>query len=56
MKNEVVVIEGGLFQGIGRLRTKTVVSDCEACRLQIRYQRGVRTLPPIQILRQAYGR
>ena len=56
-KYEVAMEVGeGLFQEIGRLKAKIVVSDCEACRLQIHHQTGVRTLHPIQILRQAYGR
>jgi glycerol-3-phosphate dehydrogenase subunit C len=44
-----------LFEEIGRRKAQTVVSDCEACRLQIRHHTGVKTLHPIQILRQAYG-
>lgn len=56
-KYEVAMEVGeGLFQEIGRLKAKIVVSDCEACRLQIHHHTGVRTLHPIQILRQAYGR
>jgi glycerol-3-phosphate dehydrogenase subunit C len=45
-----------LFEEIGRLQAKTVISECEACRFQIHQHTGVKTLHPIQILRQAYGR
>jgi glycerol-3-phosphate dehydrogenase subunit C len=44
-----------LFQAIRESKTRTVISDCEACRLQIGYHTGVKTLHTVQVLRQAYG-
>jgi len=44
-----------IFQAIRKLNARRVISDCEACRMQISYQTGVKTYHPIQILRRAYG-
>jgi len=44
-----------IFQAIRKLNAERVISDCEACRMQITHQTGVKTLHTIQILRQAYG-
>ena len=44
-----------IFQFIRRGKPQGVISDCEACRLQIASHTGVKTYHPVQILRQAYG-
>ncbi|MBI5968577.1 MAG: anaerobic glycerol-3-phosphate dehydrogenase subunit C [Deltaproteobacteria bacterium] len=44
-----------IFQAIRKLDARRVISDCEACRMQIAHQTGVKTFHTIQILRQAYG-
>jgi len=44
-----------IFQAIRKLNARRVISDCEACRMQIAHQTGVKTYHPIQILRRAYG-
>ncbi len=44
-----------LFQVIRHGKVQKVISDCEACRMQIQSQTGVPTFHPAQILRQAYG-
>jgi glycerol-3-phosphate dehydrogenase subunit C len=43
-----------IFRFVRRGRPKGVISDCEACRLQIERHTGIKTYHPIQILRQAY--
>jgi glycerol-3-phosphate dehydrogenase subunit C len=42
-----------LAEAIDRLRPEIVLSDCEACRMQIRHLTGLKVLHPIQILRDA---
>jgi glycerol-3-phosphate dehydrogenase subunit C len=44
-----------IFQAIREQRVRKVISDCEACRMQIGQQTGVETFHPVQILMQAYG-
>ncbi len=44
-----------IFQAIRQSKTQVVVSECEACRMQIAQKTGVRTIHPIQIIQQAYG-
>lgn len=44
-----------LFRAIQASNARTVISDCEACRMQIEYHTGVKTLHTVQVLRQAYG-
>ncbi len=44
-----------IFRAVRERKAGTVISECEACRLQIGHHTGVRTLHPIQVLRQAYG-
>ncbi len=44
-----------LFQAVRKLKAQVVISDCEACRLQIGHHTGVKTIHPMQILRRAYG-
>ena len=44
-----------IFQAIRQRKARKVISDCEACRLQIGSQTGVSTFHTAQILRQAYG-
>jgi len=44
-----------IFRVIRQGKIKKVISDCEACRMQIQSQTGVPTFHPAQILRQAYG-
>jgi len=44
-----------IFQVIRQWNVQKVISDCEACRMQIGSQTGVQTFHPAQILRQAYG-
>jgi len=44
-----------LFQAVRDLKAAVVISECEACRLQIAQHTGVRTLHPVQVLRRAYG-
>ncbi len=44
-----------IFQALRKLKARMVISDCEACRMQIGRPTGVETFHPIQILRQAYG-
>ncbi len=43
-----------IFQAVQGKGSK-VISDCEACRMQIAHHTGAKTFHPIQILRQAYG-
>jgi len=43
-----------LFKSIQNLKAKMVISDCEACRMQISHHTGVKTFHPLQILRRAY--
>jgi glycerol-3-phosphate dehydrogenase subunit C len=42
-----------LKEAIDRLRPEIILSDCEACRMQIRHLTGLKVLHPIQILRDA---
>jgi len=42
-----------LAEAIDRLKPKVVLTDCEACRMQIRHLTGLKVLHPIQILRDA---
>jgi glycerol-3-phosphate dehydrogenase subunit C len=42
-----------LKEAIDRLRPQIILSDCEACRMQIRHLTGSKVLHPIQILRDA---
>ena len=44
-----------IFRAVRNLNAETVISDCEACRMQISHHTGVKTLHPLQILRRAYG-
>ena len=44
-----------VFRAVRKLKAQTVISDCEACRMQIGHHTGVKTLHPLQILRRAYG-
>ncbi len=44
-----------IFRAIRKTNARMVISDCEACRMQIGQQTGVKTFHPIQILRRAYG-
>ncbi len=44
-----------IFRFIRHGKPQGVISDCEACRLQIESHTGVKTYHPVQILRQAYG-
>jgi glycerol-3-phosphate dehydrogenase subunit C len=44
-----------LFRAIRASKARTVISDCEACRMQIGFHTGVKTLHTVQVLRQAYG-
>ncbi len=44
-----------IFQSVRKARASAVISDCEACRMQIGHHTGVNTFHPIQILRKAYG-
>ncbi len=44
-----------LFRAIRDFQARTVISDCEACRMQIGYHTGVKTLHTVQVLRRAYG-
>ncbi len=44
-----------IFRTVREKKATTVISDCEACRMQIGYHTGVKTLHPIQVLRRAYG-
>ncbi len=43
------------FRAIRESGVKKVVSDCEACRMQIAAHTGVEVFHPIQILNQSYG-
>jgi glycerol-3-phosphate dehydrogenase subunit C len=45
-----------LKEAIDRLRPQIILSDCEACRMQIRHLTGLKVLHPIQILRDALTR
>jgi glycerol-3-phosphate dehydrogenase subunit C len=45
-----------LKEAIDRLRPQIILSDCEACRMQIRHLTGLKVLHPIQILRDAMTR
>jgi len=42
-----------LKEAIDRIRPHIVLSDCEACRMQIRHLTGLQVLHPVQILRDA---
>jgi glycerol-3-phosphate dehydrogenase subunit C len=42
-----------LKEAIERQKPQIILSDCEACRMQIRHLTGLRVLHPIQILRDA---
>lgn len=44
-----------IFRAIRKRKAATVLSDCEACRMQIGHNTGVKTLHPLQVLRRAYG-
>ena len=44
-----------IFRVIRQWKVQKVISDCEACRMQMGSQTGVLTFHPAQILRQAYG-
>jgi glycerol-3-phosphate dehydrogenase subunit C len=44
-----------IFQAIRKWKARTVISDCEACRMQISHHTGVKAFHSIQIIRQAYG-
>jgi glycerol-3-phosphate dehydrogenase subunit C len=44
-----------LFRAIRKLKAQTVISDCEACRMQITHHTGVKTLHTLQALHRAYG-
>ncbi len=44
-----------IFRVIRQGKVQKVISDCEACRMQIQSQTGVPTFHPAQILREAYG-
>ncbi len=44
-----------IFEAVRRVKAKVVVSDCEACRMQIGQKTGVKTVHPVQVLLQAYG-
>jgi len=44
-----------IFRAIRKSKAQTVISDCEACRMQIGHHTGVKTLHPLQVLRRAYG-
>jgi len=52
-----VALEVGreLFQAVEKLKAGIIISDCEACRMQIAQQTGAKTWHPIQVLRRAYG-
>jgi glycerol-3-phosphate dehydrogenase subunit C len=56
-ENSVIAAEVGqeLFRAVRAADAHAVLSDCEACRMQITYHTGVKTRHPIQILHQAYG-
>jgi glycerol-3-phosphate dehydrogenase subunit C len=42
-----------LAEAIDRLKPDIILSDCEACRMQIRHLTGLKVLHPVQILRDA---
>jgi len=42
-----------LLEAIDRLKPEIILSDCEGCRMQIRYLTGLKVLHPIQVLRDA---
>jgi glycerol-3-phosphate dehydrogenase subunit C len=46
-------IGGDLTKAVDRLKPEAILSDCEACRMQIRHLTGLKVLHPIQILRDA---
>jgi len=56
-ENFAVAEEAGreLFLAVKDAGAKVVLSDCEACRMQIACHTGVKTLHPIQVLLRAYG-
>jgi glycerol-3-phosphate dehydrogenase subunit C len=56
-ENFAVAEEAGreLFREVKARNARVVLSDCEACRMQIAFHTGVQTLHPIQILLRAYG-
>lgn len=43
------------FRRIREDHARTVISECEACRMQIEHHTGVATLHPVQVLNRAYG-
>jgi glycerol-3-phosphate dehydrogenase subunit C len=45
-----------LAEAIDRLKPEIILSDCEACRMQIRHLTGLKVLHPVQILRDALVR
>jgi glycerol-3-phosphate dehydrogenase subunit C len=56
-ENFTVAEEAGqeLFRAVKARNAEFVLSDCEACRLQIAFHTGAKTFHPIQILLRAYG-
>ena len=56
-ENFVVAEEVGqeLFRAVKESKAEVVLSDCEACRMQIAFHTGAKTFHPIQILLRAYG-
>jgi len=44
-----------IFRAVRKVKAQTVISDCEACRMQIGHHTGAKTLHPLQVLRRAYG-
>jgi glycerol-3-phosphate dehydrogenase subunit C len=44
-----------IFRAVRAYKAKAVISDCEACRVQIGHHTGVKTLHPLQVFRRAYG-
>lgn len=45
-----------LARALSAIEPDTVLSECEGCRMQIRHLTGLRTLHPIQLLRDALSR
>ncbi len=44
-----------IFRAVRKLKAQNVISECEACRMQIAHHTGVKTFHSLQILRRAYG-
>ena len=44
-----------IFRAVKKGKAQMVLSECEACRLQIEHWTGVKARHPVQILREAYG-